>query len=124
MGFTGYVYLITNLTNNRKYFGKKTLTFSRSKKVKGSTRRKHTTKESDWKTYWGSSKELVEDVKALGEDSFRREILRFCKSKSEANYFEAKYQFEHDVLLYPEQFYNGHIMVRVHGSTLKNVSPA
>jgi len=65
-GIEGFVYLITNLTNDRKYIGKKSFWTRRKDKKTG--RRK--TKESDWKNYFGSCDELNEDVKLLGKDIF------------------------------------------------------
>jgi len=117
--YVGFVYEITNLKTNRKYIGKKLLKFTRTKKVAGKTRRKKTVIESDWKTYYGSNKELQEDVISLGEEFFQREILRFCKSKAECSYIEAKLQFEKDVLLKPDQYYNSWISVKIHGSTIR-----
>ena len=64
-GMEGFVYLITNLTNNRKYIGKKHF-WSRQKDKKTGRRVK---KESDWKKYYGSCDELKKDVKELGDRS-------------------------------------------------------
>lgn len=119
--YVGFVYEITNLTNNRKYIGKKLFKFSKSRKLKGQIRRKRFKVESDWKTYYGSNKELQTDVLQLGEENFKRTILRLCKTKAECSYFEAKYQFQYDVLLFPELYYNSWISVKVHGATIKNV---
>jgi len=112
--YLGFVYLITNLTNNRKYIGKKLLKFSRTKMLKG--KKKRTSIESDWRDYYSSSNELVEDVNEIGNHNFKREILKLCKTKNECNYWEAKFQFENDVLLKPDEWYNGWIMVRVRRS--------
>ena len=113
-GFVGFVYLITNITNNRKYIGKKLTQFKRSKKpLKGRTNKRRYTVESDWRDYYGSSDELTEDVELLGKDKFKREIMFWCKSKSELSYIEAREQFTHKVLE-SREWYNGHIRVRVH----------
>jgi hypothetical protein len=109
--YVGFVYIITNLTNNRKYIGKKNFYFSRSKQVNGKKKRYKI--ESDWKDYYGSNKELAQDVETLGKNNFKREILRLCKSKGEFGYFEAKYQFEHNVLE-SDEYYNSWIMCRIH----------
>ena len=109
--YVGFVYLITNLTNDRKYIGKKNFYFSKTRTVKG--KRKRTKVESDWKDYYGSNKELQADVELLGKDLFKREILKLCKSKGEFGYYEAKYQFENNVLE-SDNYYNTWIMVRVH----------
>ena len=112
--FIGFVYLITNITNDRKYIGKKLTQFKRSKKpLKGRTNKRRYTVESDWKDYYGSSDELTADVELLGKDKFTREIMFWCKSKSELSYIEAREQFTHKVLE-SREWYNGHIRVRVH----------
>lgn len=109
--YVGFVYLITNLQNGRKYIGKKNFYFSKTRTVKG--KKKRSKVESDWKTYFGSNKELLEDVEKLGQESFKREIIKLCKSKGEFGYYEAKYQFENNVLE-SNDYYNTWIMVRVH----------
>lgn len=116
--YIGFVYVIENKTDNRMYIGKKLLKFKRTKKIKG--RNKKVSVDSDWKKYWGSNKNLQEDVLELGEDKFQRKILRLCKSKGEMNYYEAKYQFELGVLE-SDQYYNDAIMVKVHRSHIKKV---
>lgn len=114
--YVGFVYLITNKLNGRQYIGKKLLNFKKTKIVKG--KKKKFTVESDWKLYFGSSEELKADVALHGEDNFERKILKFCKSKGECSYYEAKYQFEYDVLLETDKFYNSWISVRVRRSHL------
>jgi|TARA_R110000851_G_scaffold331107_1_gene504819 hypothetical protein len=116
----GFVYLITNLTNNRKYIGKKLARFKTSKPpLKGRKNRRRGTKESDWREYYGSNDELNKDIEQLGTENFQREILYYCNSKAECSYIEAREQFRHKVLETP-QYYNGHIQVRVHGSHIIN----
>ena len=110
-GMVGFVYLITNLTNNRKYIGKKNFYFSKTKTVKG--KKKKFKVDSDWLTYYGSSAELSADVESIGKENFKREILRFCISKGEFSYFEAKYQFDENVLE-REDYYNSYIQCRIH----------
>jgi len=83
--------------------------------LKNGTKKKkkiHSNVTSDWDTYYGSSEELKNDVKTLGPDKFKREILRFCTSLTSLTYFEAKAQFDSDCLLYPDKFYNAWIMCR------------
>ena len=112
----GFIYKITNTINGRIYVGKKILLNSRrttiSKKEKNETKTrkkfKVVVKESDWKTYFGSCKELQEDVKKYGEQYFVREILEFCHSKRYMTYCEVKYQFKYNVL--ETDSYNGNIM--------------
>ena len=113
-----FVYLITNLTNNKKYVGKKLAKFKTTKPpLKGKKNKRRGTKESDWRTYWGSSDHLNADVLELGEDKFRREILYFCPSRGVASYIEAREQFERRVLE-TDDYYNGIINVRVGGSKI------
>jgi hypothetical protein len=115
-GYIGFVYLITNLTDNRKYIGKKLAQFKKSRPpLKGKKNRRKYTVESDWRDYWGSSDRLNEDVNTLGTDKFSREILFFCRSRAELSYLEAKEQFDRRVLE-TDDYYNGIINVRVGGS--------
>jgi len=122
----GFVYLITNTENGRMYVGKKLSRFKTTrykmhtqkngkkvrKKIRGAV-------ASDWMDYYGSSDQLTRDIETLGRDRFRREILYYCKSKAELNYVEAREQFARKVLE-SDQYYNGHIRVRVHGSLIIN----
>jgi hypothetical protein len=122
----GFVYLITNNITGRKYIGKKLAKFSKTtykmvklkngnkkrKKIRGKT-------DSDWQTYYGSSPELTKDVLELGVENFSREVLFYCRSKSECSYIEAREQFARRVLE-SNDYYNGHIQVRVHGSHIIN----
>ena len=118
--YIGFVYLITNLTNDRKYIGKKLAQFKVTKKpLKVKKNKRRSTKESDWRTYWGSSDHLNADVEQLGPNNFTREILYYCTSRGELSYLEAKEQFDREVLK-TDEYYNGIINVRVGGSeTLK-----
>ena len=110
---TGFVYLITNLTNNKKYIGCKMLQkVIKRKPLKGKKNKRHETIESDWKTYTSSSNELNKDIESLGKENFKFEIIDFAYSKSHLKYLEAKYQFDNDVLL-SENWYNGIINLRV-----------
>ena len=120
----GFVYIITNTISGRMYVGKKLARFKTTrykmhtqkngkkirKKIRGAT-------ASDWQEYYGSSDQLNRDVELLGRDKFRREILYYCRSKAECNYIEAREQFTRKVLE-SDQYYNGHIRVRVHGSLI------
>ena len=122
----GFVYIITNLTNQRKYIGKKLAKFSRTTqktvKLKNGNKKKkkiRTKVDSDWRDYYGSSPELSKDVELLGKENFKREILYYCKSKAECSYIEAREQFSRRVLE-SKDWYNGHIQVRVHGSHIIN----
>jgi hypothetical protein len=109
----GFIYEITNLTNSKKYIGKKQMVRKiRRNPLKGKKRKRIDYIESDWKTYTGSSDNLNEDIKNLGMNNFKFNILKFCNSKFELSYFEAKIQFEKDVLL-NENYYNGIINCRI-----------
>lgn len=112
--YYGFVYVITNTTNNKKYIGKK---FFYSKKtrppLKGRKNKRRERVESDWKTYWGSNEQLKEDVKNLGQDKFTREIIHLCKSKGVTGYLEAKEQFKKRVLESDDLYYNSWIMIKV-----------
>jgi len=118
----GFVYLIVNQTNGRKYIGKKLAKFSKTtykviKQKNGIKKRKKIRSkiDSDWRDYWGSSPELAQDIQILGTENFTREILYYCNSKAICSYIEAREQFNRQVLE-SQDYYNGHIQVRVHGS--------
>jgi len=119
----GFVYIITNLTNNKKYIGKKH--FWTRQKNKKTGRRK--TEESDWKNYFGSCDELNGDVKKLGREHFLREILYLCPHKKSMSYYETYEQFNRNVLL-SEEYYNTNIggtfymseSERIYGVVLKS----
>lgn len=114
--YYGFVYLIENLTNGRKYIGKKLFLFSKTKQVKG--KKKKIKVESDWKDYWSSSDELKADVEKLGAEHFRRTILHLCKNKGTCNYLEAREQFERRVLETSE-YYNGWISCKIGKTQVK-----
>ena len=123
----GFVYLITNALTGRKYIGKKLAKFSkttyRTVNLKNGTKKKKRIRskiDSDWREYYGSSPALTADVTALGTANFTREILFYCKSKAECSYIEAREQFSRRVLE-SNDYYNGHIQVRVHGSHIKKL---
>jgi hypothetical protein len=124
--YVGFVYIITNTVSGKKYIGKKLSKFSKTNIktviLKNGNKKKKKIKskiDSDWKTYWSSSKEVVEDAKTLGFDRFTREILMFCLSKGTASYFEAKLQMQNEVLEHPDMWYNGIVNCRVHRSHIK-----
>lgn len=126
--YIGFVYIITNLTNNKKYIGKKLAKFKKTRPpLKGKKRKRKSLVESDWQSYWGSSEHLLADVDELGPENFSREILYFCTTRGELSYLEAKEQFDRGVLL-TDEYYNGIINVRIGGSqalkeSLKNNIP-
>jgi len=112
----GFVYQITNLTNGRKYIGKKFFYSAKTKQVKG--KKKRYKASSNWQTYYGSSDNLTKDVLQLGYESFNREILHLCLTKGECGYLEAKEQFRNNVLE-TDNYYNSWIMVRVRKDHIK-----
>ena len=113
----GFVYQITNLTNNKKYVGKKWFYSTRTKVIKGKKKKVKTS--SDWQTYYGSNDRLCKDVLELGQDKFYREILHLCISKGECGYLEAKEQFVRGVIE-SDDYYNTWIMVRVRDTHIKD----
>jgi hypothetical protein len=116
--YVGFVYEITNTTTGRKYIGKKLVQFKRSRPpLKGRKNKRRYKVESDWREYYGSSDALTEDVSKLGPENFTREILYWCRNKAELSYIEAREQFSRKVLE-SDEYYNGHIRVRVHGAGL------
>jgi hypothetical protein len=122
----GFVYLITNTLSGRKYVGKKLAKFSKTTykvvKLKNGKKKRKKIKskiDSDWQQYYGSNIELNKDIEQLGNENFTREILYYCRSKSECSYVEAREQFNRKVLE-TNDYYNGHIQVRVHGSHIIN----
>lgn len=105
--FPGFVYLITNTVTGRMYIGKKKTCIQKAKKF---------AKESDWKSYWGSNKELLEDIKTLGEDKFTREVLHWCVSPGEQSWWELVELVERKAMTakLPDgtnAYYNGNILM-------------
>ena len=123
--YAGFVYMITNRLTGRRYIGKKLSKFSKTtykiEKLKNGKKRRRKIRgkiASDWQTYYGSSPELSRDIAQLGIENFHREILFYCRSRAECSYVEAREQFAQKVLE-SDEWYNGHIRVRVHGSHIK-----
>ena len=111
----GFVYQITNTKDGRMYIGKKLARFKRSRPpLKGRKNKRRFKVDSDWREYYGSSDELTADIMKLGKENFKRDILFYCHSKAELSYVEAREQFARKVLE-SNDYYNGHIRVRVHG---------
>ena len=119
--YLGFVYKITNKINGKFYIGKKFFWYNKKKKLTKKQLaewlgpgRKPTFEivqtESDWKTYWGSSKELLADIKQLGEDNFECQILKLCKTKKQLTYFEMHFQCKYECLVSPSLTYNDNIL--------------
>jgi len=118
----GFVYEILNIKTGRYYIGKKQL-YSNTKKrltkkeltqIETKGRKptfKKVVKESNWKEYWGSNKQLLEDIKTLGKNNFQRQILKLCYNKKQLTYWEIHYQCERNVLN-DENSYNDNILAK------------
>ena len=113
----GFVYVIMNKVTGRRYVGKKFFTKAGYKTVKG--KRKKIRLASDWESYYGSNKVLLEDVEKLGADQFERYIIRLCKNKSECTYWETHFIFQFEALL-SDRWYNEWVACKV---SKRNVMP-
>ncbi|QGT54566.1 hypothetical protein b3_0325 [Synechococcus phage B3] len=114
--YEGFVYLITNQENGMRYVGKKHF-WERRKNPKTGRRQ---TKESDWRNYFGSCDDLKEDVKNLGKEKFKREILYLCPHKKSMSYYETYEQFNRNVLL-DETYYNTNIEGKFYSSEVDRI---
>lgn len=108
--FVGFVYIITNLTNDRKYIGRKLFTKAKTTQVKG--KKKKTRISSDWESYFGSNKTLLEEVATLGQENYKREILHLCKSLSACAYLETYEIFKNHALI-GDDFYNEWVTCKI-----------
>jgi hypothetical protein len=128
--YEGYIYITTILDTGRKYIGKKNffhntnvklgkkelanLPVARGKKPS----KKKVTKESDWKTYYGSSQEIKDSVKQYPKERIIRTLLRLCKTKKELTYYECKYLFDYNVLEPNSGFINDNILGKFYSKDL------
>ena len=112
----GFIYEITNNLTGKKYIGRKYFTEAKTRQVKG--KKKKTRVESNWREYWGSNKTLIEDIDKYGVENFSRKILMLCSTRGNTNYWEAKFQFDNNVLL-SDNYYNDWIMVKTHRKHIK-----
>lgn len=109
----GFVYLIKRKSDGKFYIGqKKILKVEKRPPLKGKVRKRKIVKQSDWKTYRGSSNELKEDIARLGEKEFSFEIVEFCDSKWMMSYEELRLQMLNNVMLRNDS-YNGIVNVRL-----------
>ena len=118
----GFVYIITHLPTGKRYIGKKILYFTRKVKLgkkdlkafEGVVGRrpsyKLAIKESDWKTYFGSNKEMQELIKTEPSENWDRKILITCPTKKLLTYYETKSLFVYQTLEDPEDFWNDNIL--------------
>jgi hypothetical protein len=128
--YEGYIYITTILDTGRKYIGKKNffhntnvklgkkelanLPTARGKKPS----KKKVTKESDWKTYYGSAQEIKDSVKQYPKECITRTLIRLCKSKKELTYYECKYLFDYNVLEPNSGFINDNILGKFYSKDL------
>ena len=112
----GFIYLIENIKNNRKYIGRKFLTKAGYKTTKG--KRKKIRVKSDWATYYGSSPALAADVEKFGKENFKRTILKLCRSRGECNYWETKMIFDANAIL-DGNYYNSWVSCKIQASHVK-----
>lgn len=112
----GFIYLIENLVNGKKYIGRKFLTKAGYKTV--NKKRKKIRVESDWASYYGSSPSLAKDIELYGQDKFRRTILKLCKTRGECNYWETKMIFDADAIL-DGNYYNTWVQCKIQASHVK-----
>ena len=114
----GFVYQITNLTNERQYIGRKYFWQKRKPRSKDKTvKRRRVTSESNWRNYYGSCPELKQDIKKYGKESFRRTILSLHETPGRVNYEETRQLFLNNVLIEKltdgtPAFYNSNILGR------------
>jgi hypothetical protein len=134
----GFVYQVTHIPTGRKYIGKKVLYFERNKRLgkralealreerkqkglKGRTPLKQKViTESDWKTYFGSQKEILELVKEGNEGDFKREILQYVPSNKLLTYYECKYLFIREVLENRDGYINDNILGKFYSKDFFN----
>ena len=93
----GYVYVITNLKTNQKYIGRKY--FKAKKVIQKNLKKSKISVESNWRSYWGSSDKLKQDIETFGKENFKREILAIGKTIGVVNYLEVHLQFYFNVLM-------------------------
>jgi len=126
----GFVYKITNIKTGKFYIGKKSLYSNTKKKLtkkeiaehEGPGRKpssKRVIKESNWLTYWGSNKTILEEIKKDGTDHFRKEILKFCLNKKQLTYWEVHFQCINEVLL-TDKSYNDNVLAKFFRKDLEN----
>jgi hypothetical protein len=120
-GTFGFIYITTHNPSGISYIGKKSLYHNVKRKLTKKELAEHTgrgrkpttevvQKESDWKTYYGSTKQIVELIKGGKQEEFTREILQFVFNKKLLTYYECKYLFINEVLEHPDKWYNDNLL--------------
>ena len=115
--YFGFVYKITNIQTKRSYIGRKQFHSYIRKKIKGKKNRKKIVRESDWRSYTGSSEVLNEDISSMGKEKFTFTIIKLCVTKRDLGYYETWHQMTESVLdsKFPDgsrKYYNNNIMSR------------
>ena len=119
-GHETFVYLFTNKITGKQYIGYKTAVSKVTKVIGGKKRR--VTKDSDWRTYYSSSQDVLKDVGYYGRANFVREIIAFTVNKSIGKYLEAYYQFTKNVLTSDKnRYYNGIVNLRINQAGLSKI---
>jgi hypothetical protein len=117
----GFIYIVTHQPSGKSYIGKKSLFHNVKKKLtkkqlaeQTGRGRKPTTeviqKESDWKTYYGSAKPILDLIKEGKQEEFTREILQLVPNKKLLTYYECKYLFMLGVIEHSESYFNDNIL--------------
>jgi len=97
----GFIYEITNLSNQKSYIGKKQIEkIIKRPPLKGKKNKRKIITESN------------SDIKNYGKENFSFTILRLCYNKWELAYYEAELQFKLGVLI-SDSYYNGIINCRI-----------
>lgn len=99
--YVGFVYIITNLVEQRKYIGSKKYKIKRKK-------------DGEWKSYTGSCTELNNDIKKYGKDKFTFKVVKQYSRMVEVKYNEAKMIIEVDAI-FRKDYYNQMVMLRMKG---------
>ena len=120
--YIGFVYEIYDTEAKMTYIGKKKFWSKVTRPpLKGKKNKRRSLKESDWKSYYGSSEVIKELVENTGEWRFKRRILRLCKTLGEMSYYEMKEQLDNDVLLKPKKYYNAFVGGKIHRRHLNHL---
>ena len=120
--YIGFVYKIIDTETKMSYIGKKKFWSKVTRPpLKGRKNKRRSLKESDWKSYYGSSEVVKQLVENTGEWRFERYILRLCKTAGEMSYYEMKEQIENDVLLKPNEYYNAFVGGKIHRKHLNHL---